>query len=211
MYHIFRWPVECFALNNETCLILRRAVPVGEWADRKKKKCQEEQRGKGKTREGREQIECGWLLQTVLSFETPSHHRFPTANISASVPIYSQYRTIYIYKVKMTQSWFFPVTMKSGVVVLLLNSYLLTQFGTFLCRGCWLYGSESPSWVGEVWPQVSGKQPREQFCLKWRERTSTTHPYAIFGYLHCNFALVACPVFYLAKLYPSWIITVINE
>lgn len=136
MYHIFRWPVECFALNNETCLILRRAVPVGERADRKEKKCQEEQRGKGKTRERREQIECGWLPQTVLSFETPSHHRFPTANISASVPIYSQYRTIYIYKVKMIQSWFFPVTMKSGVVVLLLNSYLLTQFGTFLCRGC---------------------------------------------------------------------------
>lgn len=166
---------------------------------------------RGKTREGREQIECGWLPQTVLSFETPSLHRFPTANSSASVPIYSQYGTIYIYKVKMIQSWFFPVTMKSGVVVLLLNSYLLTQFATFLCRGCWLYGSESPWWVGEVWPLVSGKQPREHFCLKWREHTSTTHPYAIFGYLHCNFALVACPGFYLAKLYPSWLVTVINE
>ena len=47
MYHIFRWPVECFTLNNETCLILWRAVPVGERADRKEKKCQGEQRGKG--------------------------------------------------------------------------------------------------------------------------------------------------------------------
>lgn len=89
------WIIKCVSSYGEQSLWVegrqeREEMPVGG------------AEGKGKTKGGeRTDRECGWLQQTVLCFETPSRHSFTTANISASVYIYSQYRTIYIYKVKI--------------------------------------------------------------------------------------------------------------